>query len=448
MNKSQEQWTSKLGFILAAAGSAIGIGVIWKFPYMVGTNGGGIFFLMFILFTLIIGAPILITEFIIGRRTQKDAVRAYKELAPGTPWTLIGYCGVIASIILLSFYSVVGGWILSYLIRSVTNSLSNLTQQQYGDLFNTIISNPYETVIAQLIFMLITIWVVQGGIQQGIEKASKYMMPALFILFLVLLVRSLTLDGAMEGVKFFLKPDTSVLSEQTVLLALGQAFFALSIGISVMVTYASYLNKNEDLTKSALSVVGLNIFIALLAGLVIFPAVFALGFDPASGPGLVFVVLPAVFNEIAFGSVFMFIFFILILFATLTSAFSILEIVVAAMVKGDEANRKKSSWVAGILVFIIGIPSALSFGVLSHITLFNKSIFDIADFLVSNIALPVGALFISLFVGFQLKRLHVEEEFLSGSSYGKKIFKVWYFLIRYIAPIAIAIVLLSSIGFI
>ena len=448
MNKSQEQWTSKLGFILAAAGSAIGIGVIWKFPYMVGTNGGGIFFLMFILFTLIIGAPILITEFIIGRRTQKDAVRAYKELAPGTPWTLIGYCGVIASIILLSFYSVVGGWILSYLIRSVTNSLSNLTQQQYGDLFNTIISNPYETVIAQLIFMLITILVVQGGIQQGIEKASKYMMPALFILFLVLLVRSLTLDGAMEGVKFFLKPDTSVLSEQTVLLALGQAFFTLSIGISVMVTYASYLNKNEDLTKSALSVVGLNIFIALLAGLVIFPAVFALGFDPASGPGLVFVVLPAVFNEIAFGSVFMFIFFILILFATLTSAFSILEIVVAAMVKGDEAKRKKSSWVAGILVFIIGIPSALSFGILSHITLFNKSIFDIADFLVSNIALPVGALFISLFVGFQLKRLHVEEEFLSGSSYGKKIFKIWYFLIRYIAPIAIAIVLLSSIGFI
>ncbi|USK59332.1 sodium-dependent transporter [Peribacillus asahii] len=448
MNKSQEQWTSKLGFILAAAGSAIGIGVIWKFPYMVGTNGGGLFFLMFILFTLIIGAPILITEFIIGRRTQKDAVRAYKELAPGTPWTLIGYCGVIASIILLSFYSVVGGWILSYLIRSVTNSLSNLTQQQYGDLFNTIISNPYETVIAQLIFMLITILVVQGGIQQGIEKASKYMMPALFILFLVLLVRSLTLDGAMEGVKFFLKPDTSVLSEQTVLLALGQAFFTLSIGISVMVTYASYLNKNEDLTKSALSVVGLNIFIALLAGLVIFPAVFALGFDPASGPGLVFVVLPAVFNEIAFGSVFMFIFFILILFATLTSAFSILEIVVAAMVKGDEAKRKKSSWVAGILVFIIGIPSALSFGVLSHITLFNKSIFDIADFLVSNIALPVGALFISLFVGFQLKKLHVEEEFLSGSSYGKKIFKAWYFLIRYIAPIAIAIVLLSSIGFI
>ncbi|MFB5284432.1 sodium-dependent transporter [Peribacillus sp. Hz7] len=448
MNKSQEQWTSKLGFILAAAGSAIGIGVIWKFPYMVGTNGGGLFFLMFILFTLIIGAPILITEFIIGRRTQKDAVRAYKELAPGTPWTLIGYCGVIASIILLSFYSVVGGWILSYLIRSVTNSLSNLTQQQYGDLFNTIISNPYETVIAQLIFMLITILVVQGGIQQGIEKASKYMMPALFILFLVLLVRSLTLDGAMEGVKFFLKPDTSVLSEQTVLLALGQAFFTLSIGISVMVTYASYLNKNEDLTKSALSVVGLNIFIALLAGLVIFPAVFALGFDPASGPGLVFVVLPAVFNEIAFGSVFMFIFFILILFATLTSAFSILEIVVAAMVKGDEAKRKKSSWVAGILVFIIGIPSALSFGVLSHITLFNKSIFDIADFLVSNIALPVGALFISLFVGFQLKKLHVEEEFLSGSSYGKKVFKAWYFLIRYIAPIAIAIVLLSSIGFI
>lgn len=440
----QDQWTSKLGFILAAAGSAIGLGAIWKLPYMTGENGGGVFFLLFIIFTLLIGAPILIAEFTIGRNAQKDAISAYKNIAPGKPWALIGYGGVVASIILLSFFSVVGGWIISYLARSFTGSLSNLTQEEYGNFFNTIISNPYETVIAQLLFMVFTIWVVQGGVSKGIEKANKYMMPSLFILFIILLIRSLTLDGAMEGVKFFLKPDFSALTGETILLALGQSFFALSVGVSVMVTYASYLSKKEDITKSALSVVGLNIFISLLAGLVIFPAVFALGFSPSSGPGLVFVVLPAVFNEMALGGIFMFIFFILLLFATLTTAFSILEIVVAAMIKGDAAKRKKASWIAGITVFLIGIPSALSFGVLSDVKIFNLSIFDFADYLTSNIALPVGALFISLFIGYQMKRIEVQKEFETGADPGQSLFKLWYFLIRYIVPIMIILVFLKS----
>ncbi|WP_411739196.1 sodium-dependent transporter [Peribacillus sp. S4] len=440
----QDQWTSKLGFILAAAGSAIGLGAIWKLPYMTGENGGGVFFLLFIIFTLLIGAPILIAEFTIGRNAQKDAISAYKHIAPGKPWALIGYGGVVASIILLSFFSVVGGWIISYLARSFTGSLSNLTQEEYGNFFNTIISNPYETVIAQLLFMVFTIWVVQGGVSKGIEKANKYMMPSLFILFIILLIRSLTLDGAMEGVKFFLKPDFSALTGETILLALGQSFFALSVGVSVMVTYASYLSKKEDITKSAFSVVGLNIFISLLAGLVIFPAVFALGFSPSSGPGLVFVVLPAVFNEMALGGIFMFIFFILLLFATLTTAFSILEIVVAAMIKGDSAKRKKASWIAGITVFLIGIPSALSFGVLSDVKIFNLSIFDFADYLTSNIALPVGALFISLFIGYQMKRIEVQKEFETGADSGRSLFKLWYFLIRYIVPIMIILVFLKS----
>lgn len=411
---------------------------------MTGENGGGIFFLLFIIFTLLIGAPILIAEFTIGRNAQKDAISAYKHIAPGKPWALIGYGGVVASIILLSFFSVVGGWIISYLARSFTGSLSNLTQEEYGNFFNTIISNPYETVIAQLLFMVFTIWVVQGGVSKGIEKANKYMMPSLFILFIILLIRSLTLDGAMEGVKFFLKPDFSALTGETILLALGQSFFALSVGVSVMVTYASYLSKKEDITKSAFSVVGLNIFISLLAGLVIFPAVFALGFSPSSGPGLVFVVLPAVFNEMALGGIFMFIFFILLLFATLTTAFSILEIVVAAMIKGDSAKRKKASWIAGITVFLIGIPSALSFGVLSDVKIFNLSIFDFADYLTSNIALPVGALFISLFIGYQMKRIEVQKEFETGADPGRSLFKLWYFLIRYIVPIMIILVFLKS----
>ena len=304
--QKHEQWSSRIGFILAAAGSAIGLGAIWKFPYMAGENGGGAFLILFIVFTLLIGAPILMSEFIIGRHAKKDAIRAYTAISPKRGWKLLGIGGVAASLLLLSFYSVVGGWILSYLGRALFGMVT--ANGQFEQLFAQIIENPIESLVAQIIFMILTIIVVQGGIHKGIERASKVMMPALFLLFLMLAIRSLTLDGAMEGVKFLLQPDFGKLSTESLLEALGQAFFALSVGLSVMVTYASYLNDSEDLSRSALSVVGLNIIISILAGLVIFPAVFALGFDPTSGPGLVFVVLPAVFNELAFGGVFFFIF--------------------------------------------------------------------------------------------------------------------------------------------
>jgi neurotransmitter:Na+ symporter, NSS family len=441
-----EQWTSKLGFILAAAGSAIGLGAIWKFPYMAGTNGGGIFLIFFLLMTIFIGAPILLAEFIIGRNTQKDAVMSYKHLAPKSAWPLLGYGGVIASFLILSFYSVVGGWILSYLARSFTGSLSGLTQAEYGATFERIISSPYEAVAVQFLFMLLTIWVVQGGVQKGIEKASKYMMPALFVLFIILVIRSLTLEGAMAGVEFFLKPDWSAVTGETILLALGQSFFALSVGLSVMVTYASYLSKGESLAKSAFSVVGLNIFISLLAGLVIFPAVFALGFEPEAGPGLVFVVLPAVFDQLAFGGLFLTIFLVLLLFATLTSAFSILEIIVAVLAKGDQQKRKKYSWIAGLLVFAAGIPNALSFGVLSEVKFFGKTFFDLADFLTSNIALPLGAFFIAIFVGYVVPRKIIRQELETGTGKNPLLFKIWYFSIRYIVPVGIGIVFLQSIG--
>jgi neurotransmitter:Na+ symporter, NSS family len=441
-----EQWTSKLGFILAAAGSAIGLGAIWKFPYMAGTNGGGIFLIFFLLMTIFIGAPILLAEFIIGRNTQKDAVMSYKHLAPKSAWPLLGYGGVIASFLILSFYSVVGGWILSYLARSFTGSLSGLTQAEYGATFERIISSPYEAVAVQFLFMLLTIWVVQGGVQKGIEKASKYMMPALFVLFIILVIRSLTLEGAMAGVEFFLKPDWSAVTGETILLALGQSFFALSVGLSVMVTYASYLSKGESLAKSAFSVVALNIFISLLAGLVIFPAVFALGFEPEAGPGLVFVVLPAVFDQLAFGGLFLTIFLVLLLFATLTSAFSILEIIVAVLAKGDQQKRKKYSWIAGLLVFAAGIPNALSFGVLSEVKFFGKTFFDLADFLTSNIALPLGAFFIAIFVGYVVPRKIIRQELETGTGKNPLLFKIWYFSIRYIVPVGIGIVFLQSIG--
>ncbi|UAL48848.1 sodium-dependent transporter [Sutcliffiella horikoshii] len=444
--KQHEQWTSKIGFILAAAGSAIGLGAIWKFPYMAGTNGGGIFFLLFILFTLIIATPMLLAEFIIGRSTQKDAITAYKTLAKGSKWHYIGILGVVASFILLSFYSVVGGWIVTYLGKSITGGLSQFSLEEYGGLFEQTIANPTQVLISQFIFLAITIWVVQAGVQSGIEKASKVLMPLLFIIFMVLLVRSLTLEGASEGILYFLQPDLSLITPNTFLMALGQALFSLSVGISIMVTYSSYLEKGENLVRSAGSVVWLNIIISLLSGLVIFPAVFALGLQPDEGPGLVFVVLPAVFDQLPLGGIFLTMFLVLLLFATLTSAFSILEIIVAVIVKDNQEKRRKIAIIGGMIIFILGIPSALSFGVLSGITIGDLLIFDVADFLVSNIALPVGAFFISIFVGYRIPKNILEDEFFQGSTVKIGLFQVWYYLLRYVIPVGILLVFLQSFG--
>ena len=446
MNSQHEQWTSKLGFILATAGSAIGLGAIWKFPYIAGVSGGGVFFLIFLLFTLLIGMPILLAEFIIGRGSQKDAVSAYSTFAPNSSWHFIGILGMITCFILLSFYSVVGGWILLYMFETIIGNLSGLQDDAYGALFNDLISNPALALISQFLFMAITIVVVAKGVQKGIERASKIMMPALFIAFIILIIRSLTLDNIGEGISFFLYPDFANLNSKTILFALGQSFFSISVGVSVMVTYSSYLSKKEDLPKSAFTIVLMNIFISLLAGLAIFPAVFSFGFEPTEGPGLLFIVLPAVFDQMPVGAFFLFVFLILFLFATLTSAFSMLEIIVAAVTKGKSDKRIKVTWITGILIFMLGIPSALSYGLISDFTLFDKTVFDLFDYLVSNILMPIGALLIAVFVAFKVPKKVLLEEIKSGSSYGAKLFAIWFFIIKYVAPIAIIIVFLDVIG--
>lgn len=446
MSQQNEQWTSRLGFILATAGSAIGLGAIWKFPYIAGVSGGGAFFLIFLIFTLFIGLPILLAEFIIGRGSQKDAISAYLTFAPKSKWHIVGIIGMVTCFILLSFYSVVGGWIILYMVKALFGGLSGLSQNDYGVLFNDLIANPTYVVLFQFIFMVITIVVVAKGVQQGIERAGKIMMPALFISFIILIIRSLTLDGVGEGLRFFLYPEFSNMSSKTILFALGQSFFSISVGVSVMVTYSSYLSKKEDLPKAAFTIVLMNLFISLLAGLAIFPAVFSFNLEPTEGPGLLFVVLPAVFNQMPFGTLFLFVFLILFLFATLTSAFSMLEIIVAAVTKQDSVKRKRTTWITGLLIFIVGIPSALSFGVLSDWTIFDKSIFDAADYLVSNILMPIGALLIAIFVGFKIPKKVLLEEMSNGATYARKIFARWLFAIKYIAPLAIIIVFLDAIG--
>lgn len=443
--KTSEQWSSKIGFILSAAGSAIGVGAIWKLPYVTGISGGGAFFLLFILFSLFIGFPLLLAEFVIGRSTQKEAVSAYRTLAPNTNWHWIGKLGVFTCFLLLSFYSVIGGWIVIYFAKGLFGGIIS-EGADYASVFNDTIGNPMLVIGAQFVFLAFTVLVVAKGIQNGIEKVSKILMPALFILFFVLIIRSLTLDNAMEGVKFFLAPDFASITSQSILYAMGQAFFSLSVGVSVMVTYSSYLSKKESLIQPAISIVSMNLFIALLAGLAIFPAVFSLGLEPAEGPGLLFVVLPAVFDQIIFGEAFLLGFLALFLFATLTSAFSMLEIIVASLVKGKEEKRTKYAYIIGVLIFAVGVPSALSYSVFDNILIFSKNIFDSADYLVSNILMPLGVFLISIFVPLKIKKSKLREEVLQHSSLGATAFNIWFFIMRYIIPLVIFIVFLDITG--
>ncbi|MDO4904529.1 MAG: sodium-dependent transporter [Lautropia sp.] len=400
-----------------------------------------LFFLLFLMFTFLVAGPILVAEFAIGRHTRHGAIQAFKRILPGSAWPIVGWTGVITCFVLLSFYSVVGGWVLAYAWYALTGSLG--AETDFSAFFGQLIGDPAKVLGFQAIFMLITTWVVRSGISASIEKANKYMMPTLFIM---LSVRSLSLDGSMEGVRFLLAPDWSYLNGETMLAALGQAFFALSLGVSAMITYASYLQNDNDLIRNANTIVWMNLLISLLAGLVIFPAVFALGFEPNQGPGLIFAVLPTVFAELPLGMPLFAVFMVLVLFATLTSAFAMLETTAAAVI-GDRSDRRTGYTLAiGAGVFVVGIPSALSFGTLDEVKLIGgRSIFDSLDYLVSGWSMPLGALLIGLFVGWAWNRDAVRMEVMTGSTLPPRLFDTWLFLVRYIAPVAVLLVFLHGI---
>ncbi len=447
LSEKREQWSSRIGFILSSAGAAIGLGAIWKFPYVTGMSGGGAFFLIFVLFTVLIGLPLLLSEFIIGRGSGREAISAYKKLAPKGLSVWIGRLGVVGCFLLLSFYSVVGGWVLIYSVMSVLGKVIG-DGTAYGALFDTVTGTAWVTIAGLLVFTLANIVVVSSGIQAGIEKANKYMMPLLFIFFIVLVIRALTFDGAWEGVKFFLAPDFSNITGESLLYALGQSFFSLAVGFSCMVTYSSYLKKDVSIPSSASTVVSLNIFVSLLAGLAIFPVVFAFGYEPADGPGLLFIVLPSIFSGIPFGALFLALFLLLFLFATLTSSFSLYEIIVAATTANGKYSRKFSTWIIGAIVFVAAIPAALSSSSLSSFTIFGESIFDGTDILVSNILLPLGSLLIALFIVHKMDQKIVQEQFYLSNSLSSTYYKVWRFLMTWIVPVTIIIVFFNTLGWI
>ena len=442
----KSQWGSKIGFILASAGSAIGLGAVWKFPYMTAANGGGSFLLVFLIFTLLIGLPLLLAEFVLGRGAAVSAVKTFGKLGKNKKYNIFGIIGAFALFVLLSFYSVIGGWILVYLGISIADALGIYSASDYVALFSTIISNPWIALGAQAMFILLNVLIVSRGVQKGIERASKIMMPMLFIIILIIITRSLTLPNSMAGVTYFLKPDFSKITTSGLLFALGQSFFALSIGVTAMLTYASYLNKQVNMVQSGVSVVIMNIAVSIMAGLAIFPAMSSFGMESEGGPSLLFIVLPQLFNNMAFGKIFYILFLILFLFATITSSVVMLEINVGNLTDQKNTNRTKWSVIVGILTFVFGIPSALSYGTLANTLFFGKTFFDSMDFLVSNILMPLGCLFLSIFTGYVLDRkvamreLHVKED--NKVSLG--FFKVWLFLLRYILPIIIAIVCLAQ----
>lgn len=443
---SENNWNSKIGFILAAAGSAIGLGAVWRFPYMTAEHGGGAFLFVFLVFTILIGLPLLISEFVIGRASGRNPIDGFEYLSGKKSLRIFGWIGHFGTMLLLSFYSVIGGWILIYLLIALLDLFNLYTVNDYTAMLGDIITNPVYVIAAQGIFIFITAVVVAQGIQKGLERASKIMMPMLFILFLFIIIRSLSLPNSMEGVKYFLTPDFSELSANGIMFALGQSFFALSVGITQMMTYASYLKADQNLTRSASYIVLLNIAVSVMVGLAIFPAIASFGMQSVEGPGLVFIVLPEIFNAIPFGIIFYLMFLTAFLFATLTSAFSMIEINVANTVKGNQSKRKKTTYIYAIIVFAIGIPSALSEGVLNDVQFFAGTIFDNVDFLVSNILLPAGALFSSIFVGYILdKRITMGQLNVTKDSKYYIVFKGWLFLLRFILPAIILFVFIMNI---
>lgn len=441
----REQWGSKIGFILAAAGSAVGLGNLWKFPYVAGKNGGGAFVLVYFIILFLVGFTLMLAEITLGRHTQLNAIGAYRKISK--KWSWVGALGVLAGFIILSYYSVVGGWVINYIVKSFTGVLHVADAEVLGGMFGDLIGGTAEPIIYHAAFMLITMIIVLGGIGGGIEKSSKILMPGLFVMIVIMAIRAMTLPGAVEGIKYLLVPDFGViLSNPGIILdALGQVFFSLSLGMGCMITYGSYLSKDTNIPESATIIPLIDTGVALLAGLIVLPAVFAFGYEPTAGPGLLFITLPAVFAQMPLGSLFAILFFFLVLFAALSSSISLLEVCVSYVVDEWKIKRKVAVFGIGFAMFAIGIIASLSFGQLSHLKFIgDRNFFDSLDFIASNILLPLGGLLLCIVVGWVWGTDKAVKEASNDGQIGFSLAGFWSILVKYVGPIAISIVFARS----
>lgn len=447
--ETRHNFGSKIGAVLASAGSAVGLGNVWRFPTEVGSNGGAAFIVVYLLCIAVIGIPVIMSEFLIGRHTHANTVTAFAKLAPGKWWRIEGVAGVFVAFIILSYYIVVSGWTLFYLVNSVGGQL--MADRDYNIFYQDFVTSPWMPVLAAGAFMGLTHLVIARGVQSGIERSSKLMMPMLLFIIGILVVCSFSMPGSSEGLRFLLKPDFSKLTADVILSAVGQAFYSLSLAMGCLCTYASYFRSDTRLPKTAVGVGVIDTFVAILSGFFIFPAVFSVeGVSVNAGPGLVFITLPHVFN-IAFsqlpllGYIFSAFFYLLLMLAALTSAISLHESVTAYILETFSISRKKAACIVSVACMTLGIACSLSFGAWSHVTLFGMNLFELFDFTSSKIILPLGGIIICLFTGWYLDRKLVESELTNGGTIRFRLFRLYYFIIRYVAPLAIAGVFIQEL---
>ena len=451
-NKKRETFSSGLTVFFATLGSAVGLGNIWKFPYLTGQNGGGAFLLVYFFCILFVGLPVMLSEFYIGRKTRKNAVGALEQLKPGTPWKNIGIMGVGASCLIMFFYSSVAGWVYFYLFKALLGDFANVTMETAKAQFGSVIMGPLSPILWQFIVLAVVTAILAMGVKQGIEKITKTLMPLLFVLIIICDIRALTLPGAGEGIKFLFQVDFGKLSAAAILAALGLAFFKLSLGMGTMMTYSSYFTEDNNMIKTAVKVAFSDTLISMLAGLAIFPTVFSFGMEPTAGPGLLFMTIPLVFSQMPFGTILLAAFFFLTAIAATTAMLSLVEVPVAYLSEEKGMSRKSAAVATSCVMFAVGILATLSVdkaSVLGNITFFGLGFFDLFDYISSNILLPMGGLLIALLLGYSVKQEDVVNEL---SNHGQLkiagLVKGYFFLIRYVTPILLVIVFLSSIGII
>lgn len=439
---------TKTGVIAATVGSAVGLGNIWRFPYETGVHGGGAFLVVYVLCVFLVGIPVIVAEFILGRGTHSNAKGAVQQLCPGSCMRWFPLLGVLASILILSFYSVVAGWILRYLYQALTGALSGNTPQQYSEMFGSFVSNTWESVGYTLLFLSINYMIMRRGVQKGIERISNILMPLLFVILVIFCVNSLLMDKAVEGLDFLLRPDFSKITPAVVVGAMGQAFFSLSVGLGCLLTYSSYFNDRTPLVKNAVTIGLLDTLVAVMAGVMIFPAVFSFGMSAEAGPKLVFEILPSIFQQLPCAYVWSVIFFVLLLFASLTSTISMSETCIACFIEELKMSREKATILNTVICMALGVLCALSFGVLGDFTVCGKTLFDLFDFVSSNILLPVGGIFFSVFVGWVVDKRFMNSQ-LTNNGEGKM--KGWVrvpimFCIRIVSPLSIMLIFLYGLG--
>ena len=447
MTEKRAQFATRLGVIATTVGSAVGLGNIWRFPFEAGVHGGGAFLLIDLFFIFIIGVPVVCAEFIIGRHTGLNVRGAFRVLAPGKPWGIVGYLGIIASILILSFYSVVAGWTLEYIYQSLTgfggvSSIAGLHSQ-----FDGFATSNWRPAMWTLIFLAINYFILARGVQKGIEKMSNIMMPLLFVILIVFCINSLRMPGAAEGLSFLFKPDFSQVTPSVMLGAMGQAFFSLSLGLGCLITYSSYFKKETPLLRTAGIMASLDTLVAILAGIIIFPAVFTFGMEPAAGPKLVFEILPSIFMRMPGSMLWSVLFFILLFLASLSSTISMSEITIAYMTDEFGFSRRKATGCNIAVAMVLGTLCALSFGMISDWTVCGLTLFNLFDYLSSNIILPIGGMIISVFVGWVLDRSVVRRELMTDDgSVRPWMIRLVTICLRYIAPACIGLVFLFGLG--